>query len=92
MSKFELERIENIKRKGVLLANTDSNWSMYLYDSIVWSVPKPESGAGLSIFCGVKSLKSHLTHLKYICNRSELIPDYWEVVNRDFFTSLGIPA
>ena len=90
MSKFELERIENIKNNGLLIATTDGNWNMYFYDEIVWSIPKPGSGAGYSIYCGVKSLKSHLTHLKYVCNRSELIPDYWEVVNRDFFANLGI--
>lgn len=92
MSKFDLERMEKIKNNGLLIAKTEGNWDMYLCGDIIYSVPKPESGAGISIFCGVKSLRSHLTHLKYIRNRSKLIPDYWEVVNPDFFTSLGIPA
>lgn len=91
MTKFELERIENIKNNGELLVNEiGGNWDLYFYNDIVWAVPKVGSGAGLSIFCGVKSLKSHLQHLKYVCNRSSLIPDYWQIVNNDFFVNLGI--
>lgn len=92
MSIFELKRIENIRENGLLIANTSGNWDMYIYDDIMWSVPKTGSSAGLSFFCGIKTLKSHLMHLQYVCCGSGLIPDYWEVVNQDFFFSLGITA
>ena len=90
MNKFDLERIENIKKNGLYIADSSGNWEYYAYNNIIWSVPKVGSGAGLSIFCGVRSLKSHLMHLKYVCNRSALIPEYWQVVNNDFFVNLGI--
>ena len=90
MSKFELERIEIIKNNGLLIACSSGNWDYYAYSGIVYSVPKVGTGAGLSMFCGVKSLKSHLMHLKYVCNRSALIPEYWQIVNNDFFANLGI--
>ena len=48
MTKFELERIENIKNNGELLVNEiGGNWDLYFYNNIVWSVPKVGIPSGL---------------------------------------------
>lgn len=82
--------IKMIKDNGELIAIGDSNWDFYAYNNIFWSIPKENSGAGGSVWCGVKRLRAHLYWLSRIRNSKSLIPQDWQVVNGAFLLALGI--
>ena len=82
--------IKIIKENGELIAVGGSNWDFYLFNNILWSIPKENSGAGASVWCGVKSLRAHLYGLSRIRNSKSLIPQDWQVVNSAFLSALGI--
>lgn len=84
------EYYNNVLTNGALIARGSSNWDYYLYNGIVYSMPKPESGAGASVWCSVLNLKRHFAHIQYMRKSARLIPDDWQVVNPKFFESLGI--
>ena len=82
--------IKIIKDNGELIAIGSSNWDFYAYNNILWSIPKENSCAGASIWCGVKRLRAHLYGLSRIRNSKSLIPQDWQVVNGAFLSALGI--
>lgn len=82
--------IKIIKESGELIAVGGSNWDFYAYNNILWSIPKENSGAGASVWCGVKRLRAHLYGLSRIRNSKSLIPQDWQVVNGAFLSALGI--
>lgn len=82
-----------------LIATGSSNWDYYLTPPLedgsqaVYYKAKEGSGAGSGIYCSLKRLRSHLIHLantKYGSNWNSIIPDDWQIVDRQFFDSLGI--
>lgn len=82
-----------------LIAKGSSNWDYYLTppfadgSQAVYYKAKENSGAGSGIWCSVKRLRSHLIHLANVVHGSNwntMIPDDWNVVDKQFLVSLGI--
>ena len=80
----------NVVNNGILVATTSGNWDFFTYNDILYSIPKAGTGAGASVWCGLKSLKAHLYSLSYRRGYDSIIPPDWTVENNDFFRSLGI--
>ena len=84
------EYYNNVLENGACVARCEGNWDMWLYNGVLYSIAKKDSGAGHSVWCSVLGLKKHLSYLAFIHGSKTLIPDDWQVVNPKFFESLGI--
>ncbi|MCQ5143420.1 hypothetical protein [Enterocloster bolteae] len=80
----------NIVKNGVLVANMGSNWDLWQYGDMLYSIAKSGSGAGSSCWCPIARLRAHLCKLRRICKYDALIPPYWQNVNYDFLAIYGI--
>ena len=80
----------NVVNNGILVATTGGNWDFFAYNDILYSIPKAGTGAGASIWCGLKSLRAHLYSLQSRLQYNELIPPHWEIIDHAFFRALGI--
>ena len=86
-------------KKLHLIATGESNWDYYLSEPLkdgsqaVLYIAKPDSGAGSGIYCGVNRLRKHfhrLANIRHGANWNSLIPNDWNIIDKDFFTRLGI--
>lgn len=97
MKKYDFEKMDNIWKdeaqkiteNGIFVAHS-SNWDLWEYGGIIYSIPVPGSGAGASVWCGISGLRSHLYRLRQICGYDTLIPRSWENINYDFLSAHGI--
>lgn len=83
------DQAREITEKGVFVVHS-GNWDLWSYFGTVYSIPVKGSGCGASAWCALSNLRRHLYHLRNVCDYADLIPAYWEDVNRDFLKSYGI--
>ena len=97
MKKYDFDKMggiwadeaQKITENGVFIAHS-GNWDLWADDTAVYSIPVSGSGAGVSVWCGLSSLRSHLYRLHQVCGYNTLIPAGWENVNFDFLSAYGI--
>lgn len=89
MGKLWADEARKITESGVFVAHS-GNWDLWEYGGIIYSIPVSGSGADVSIWCGLSSLRSHLFHLRQVIGYDTLIPTGWENVNFDFLAAYGV--
>lgn len=93
MEKYEnnlSEYYKKVVQDGTLIVKEEGTWDLFLYDDVVYSIPKLGSGGGASTWCSLVHLKRHLHYLQKVCNSPSIIPSYWNVVRPDIFARIGI--
>ena len=89
MGSLWADQAREITEKGEFVAHS-GNWDLWSYSGNVYSIPVKGSGCGASAWCALSNLRRHLYHLRNVCSYADLIPAYWEDVNRAFLKSYGI--
>lgn len=95
IKKYHTDVIERFKNKIVA---EDGNWILKLtiYDdksAALYAVAKPGSGCTNCQYCGTDILRHHFKDLKRINKHDagpSLIPEYWHIIEPDFFAALNI--
>lgn len=75
------DNIKAITRTTVYFLETYSDGSQAL---------KYDNGYSVGIWCGVERLKHHMERNAYISGYKNIIPDDWQLIDKDFFKSLNI--
>lgn len=55
-----------IVENGVFIGH-DSNWDLWVYKDVVYSIPLAGTGADCSQWCRISELRGHLIRLKRTC-------------------------
>ena len=77
------------KQKDIKARTADTNYFLYTFSDGSAALMY-DNGYTTGIWCGVKTLKAHLSDLKKRCGWADLIPADWEIVDANFFKALNI--
>lgn len=83
------DHARSITSGGVFVAH-ESNWDLWIYNGMIYSIACAGSGASCSTWCNVSDLRKHLYYLRNVCGYASLIPPGWENVNNDLLIQYGI--
>lgn len=80
------DHAKKITSGGVFVAH-ESNWDLWLYNSMIYSIACAGSGASCSSWCKVSDLRKHLYYLRNVCGYASNLHDAFNIICNihDFF-------
>ena len=81
---------ENVVQSGRLIVKGESNWDLFEYLGVIYSIPHTGSGAAAGFFVSKKNFKSHLQYLKCVLRFEGLFPNHWKEIDMAFFQSMAM--